>query len=65
MVKNELPNEYFTIISDKAYCFEKAHKDSFGDKFSLIYCLFHLKKNFFFKKFNLKPTTSLWKCLKN
>lgn len=61
--RNIVPDMHFTIISDMAPCIEKACKDSFGDKYSLVYCLFHLKENFL-KKFKFKPTTKLWKQLK-
>ncbi len=64
MIENELPDVHFTVISDMAPCIEKACRDSFGKKYNLIYCLFHLKENFL-KKFQFKPSVNLWKCLKH
>lgn len=63
MIKNEVPDDYITIIADMAPCIEIACRESFDEKYTLIYCMFHLKENFM-KKFGFKPSTNLWECLK-
>lgn len=61
--KKTIPDVYFIVISDMAPCIYKACRDCFGKKYSLIYRLFHLKKNFL-KKFKYNPTKNLLKHLK-